>query len=79
MGGQGKNLMKNLREGDKDGKVQRSSAAGTLKDVLGNIWKFPGVFLAVISGIRDTTRIEQLQTKNAGQHASAQDGSHHTE
>lgn len=73
--------MKNLREGDKDGKVQRSSAAAdTLKaHVLGNIWKFPEVFLAVISGIRDTTRIEQLQTKNVGQHASAQDGSHHTE
>lgn len=72
--------MKNLREGNKDGKVQRSSAAGTLKaHVLGNIWKFPEVFLAVISGIRDTTRIEQLQTKNTGQHASAQEGSHHTE
>lgn len=78
MGGQGKSLMKNLRESD--GKVQRSSAAGIFKAcVLGNIWKFPEVFLAVISGIRDTTRIEQLRTKNAGQHPFAQDGFHHTE
>lgn len=61
--------MKNLREGDQDRKVQKSSAADIFKaHVLGNIRKFLEVFLVVISGIRGTTRIEQLGTKNVGQH-----------